>query len=62
MATIIVREHVAAMGESKNAFPMHRLEQLLDQIGSEIANESLRERFRRRVCEENAFNAGISKK
>ncbi|MGH7795349.1 MAG: ExeA family protein [Candidatus Binatia bacterium] len=63
MAAVILREHLVAMGESKGTFPMHRLEQLLDQTGSEIANEKLRERFRRRMCEEiYAFKAGISKK
>lgn len=52
MAAIILREHLVAMGESRNTFPIGRLEQLLDQIGSEIANDQLRERFRRRMCEE----------
>lgn len=63
MAAVILREHLVAMGESTGTFPMNRLEQLLDQTGSEIANEKLRERFRRRMCEEiYALKAGISKK
>jgi hypothetical protein len=62
MAAVIVWEHVRAMGESKNAFPMRRLQQLLDQTSSEIANDAMRERFRRRMCEEIfSFNAGISR-
>ena len=63
MAAVILRDHLVAMGESKGTFPMRRLEQLLDQTSSEIANEELRERFRRRMCEEiYAFKAGVSKK
>jgi general secretion pathway protein A len=63
MAAVIVAEHVAAMGESKSAFPLRRLQQLLDQTSSEIANESLRERFQRRMCEEiYALNVGNSSK
>jgi hypothetical protein len=52
MAAVILRDHLAVMGESKGAFPMRRLDQLLDQISSEIANENLKERFQRRMCEE----------
>jgi type II secretory pathway predicted ATPase ExeA len=61
MAEVIVRDHVAAMGESRSAFPMRRLQQLLDQTSSEIANDSLRERYRRKMCEELfAFNAALA--
>lgn len=52
MAAVILRDHLAAMGESKGTFPVGRLDQLLDQISSEIANENLKERFQRRMCEE----------
>jgi len=63
MAAVILRDHLVAMGESKGTFPMRRLEQLLDQISGEIANENLRERFQRRMCEEiYRFKAGISNK
>jgi general secretion pathway protein A len=62
MAAVIVGEHIRAMGESKNAFPMRRLQQLLDQTSSEIANDAMRERFQRRMCEEIfSFNVDITK-
>jgi hypothetical protein len=49
------------MGESKDTFPVRRLDQLLDQISSEIANENLKERFQRRMCEEiYRFKSGLA--
>ena len=52
MAAIIVQDHISGMSESKNSFPMHRLEQLLDQISHEIANSSMKESFMRKMSEE----------
>ena len=46
-ATMIVREHVAALGESMGKFPKSRLAELLEILSKEIVNEPLRISFRR---------------
>jgi hypothetical protein len=45
-ATIIVGEHVAALGESTQKFPKSRLAELLEILSKEIVNEPLRIGFR----------------
>jgi hypothetical protein len=45
-APIIVREHVAALGESMEKFPQSRLAELLEMLSKEIVNEPLRIGFR----------------
>jgi chromosome segregation ATPase len=46
-ATMIVREHVAALGESMEKFPKSRLAELLEILSKEIVNEPLRISFRK---------------
>jgi chromosome segregation ATPase len=46
-APLIVREHVAALGESMEKFPKSRLAELLEILSKEITNEPLRIGFRR---------------
>jgi chromosome segregation ATPase len=45
-APMIVREHVAALGESMEKFPKSRLAELLEILSKEIVNEPLRIGFR----------------
>jgi hypothetical protein len=46
-ATMIVREHIAALGESMEEFPKSRLGELLEVLSKEIVNEPLRISFRK---------------
>ena len=52
MASIIIQDQVAAMGESKNAFPTVRLTQLIDEASREIANEEMKIQFRELMSKE----------
>ncbi|HJU61294.1 MAG TPA: hypothetical protein VJ864_04555, partial [Candidatus Binatia bacterium] len=45
-APMIVREHVATLGESMDSFPKSRLAELLEILSKEIGNEPLRTGFR----------------
>jgi chromosome segregation ATPase len=45
-APMIVRKHVAALGESMENFPKSRLAELLEMLSKEIRNEPLRTGFR----------------
>jgi chromosome segregation ATPase len=45
-APMIVREHVAALGESMEKFPKSRLAELLEILSKEIVNETLKTGFR----------------
>jgi predicted ribosome quality control (RQC) complex YloA/Tae2 family protein len=45
-ASMIVRKHVAALGESMEEFPKSRLDDLLEILSKEIVNEPLRIGFR----------------
>jgi hypothetical protein len=45
-APMIVREHVASLGESMEKFPKARLAELLEILSKEIVNEPLRTGFR----------------
>lgn len=49
MASIIVREQIASLGESIDAFPKTRLEDLIEIVSNEIFNESLKSRFQRQM-------------
>jgi chromosome segregation ATPase len=46
-APMIVREHVAGLGESMEKFPKSRLAELLESLSKEIENEPLRIGFRK---------------
>lgn len=52
MAPLVVREHVAAMGESEKTFPKKRLPQLVDRTSQEILVETSRIEFQRFMEEE----------
>jgi len=49
MASMIVRDHVTALGESMEKFPKTRLTELLKDLSEEIGDEKLRAGFRERV-------------
>jgi hypothetical protein len=49
MAPLIVRDQIAAMGESKAAFPKHRLNELFELVSREILDERLRNSFCRKM-------------
>src|SRR5438309_6687069 len=46
LAPMIVRDHVAALGESMEKFPESRVSELLEVLSKEILNENLKTRFR----------------
>jgi len=52
MASIIIQDQIAAMGESKNAFPTIRLTQLIDEASREIANEEMKIQFHELMSKE----------
>jgi type II secretory pathway predicted ATPase ExeA len=52
MAAIIIDDHIAAMGETKEAFPKRRIGQLVDEISVEILNESMKGQFHQIISEE----------
>ena len=52
MASIIIQDQIAAMGESKNAFPKVRLTQLIDEASREIANEGMKIQFQQLMSKE----------
>jgi DNA repair exonuclease SbcCD ATPase subunit len=49
MASLIVRNHVKALGESMENFPKTRLAELIDKLSQEISDEKLRTGFRERL-------------
>jgi len=52
MASMIVRDHVAALGESIEKFPQARVGELLDTVSEEISDERQKIRFRARLAKE----------
>lgn len=52
MAPWIVRDHVAQMGESIDAFPVGRLEQLIERTSNEILTKRLKIRYQRLMAGE----------
>lgn len=51
IASIIVRDHVAALDESMQKFPKARLPELLESLSREILDENLKVDFRERLIE-----------
>ena len=51
LALLIVRQHVAALGESMEKFPKTRLPELLDRLVTEISDEKRQVEFRARVAQ-----------
>ena len=52
MASILIEDEIAAMGESKNAFPTVRLTQLIDEASREIASEEMKIQFHELMSKE----------
>jgi hypothetical protein len=50
IASLIVRDHVKAIGESMQKFPQRRLTELVDSLSKEIADDKLKADFRRRFA------------
>jgi hypothetical protein len=49
IASLIVRNHVKALGESTGKFPKARLPELIDNLSQEILDEKLKIVFRERL-------------
>jgi hypothetical protein len=52
MAPLIVRDRIALLGESQDAFPRSRIDELVKAIAPEIFHSELRTRFQKRISEE----------
>jgi DNA repair exonuclease SbcCD ATPase subunit len=49
IASLIVRDHVRALGESMEEFPQRRLTELLESLSGQIADAKLKAKFRERI-------------
>jgi hypothetical protein len=47
MAPLIIRDHIARLGESRAAFPKNRLKELFERVSQEILDERHRKEFYR---------------
>ena len=45
MAPLILRDHIALLGESRAAFPKNRLKELFERVSQEILDDRLRNDF-----------------
>jgi len=52
MADRVIRDRISALGESCNAFPEIRLSELIELVGREILNETMRARFQDMMLQE----------
>jgi capsular exopolysaccharide synthesis family protein len=52
VAPLILRDHIALLGESQDAFPKSRVDELVKLIAPEILHAELRSRFQKNVSEE----------
>jgi general secretion pathway protein A len=52
MAHLVLRDQIAALGESRDAFPRIKLRQLVDLVSREILNETMRDRFQNMMFQE----------
>jgi general secretion pathway protein A len=52
MAHLVLRDQVAALGESRDAFPEIKVRELIDLVSQEILNETMRARFQDMMFEE----------
>jgi capsular exopolysaccharide synthesis family protein len=52
MAPLIVRDRIASFGESQDAFPKSRIDELVRSIAPEIFHSELRTRFQKKILEE----------
>ena len=55
IASLVVRDQIAALGERYESFPRVRLGELIDLVGQEILNEKMKETFRKTMAEEIRF-------
>jgi chromosome segregation ATPase len=49
IASLIVRDHARALGESMEEFPQRRLTELLESLSGQIADDKLKAKFRERI-------------
>ena len=49
IASLIVRDHVRALGESMEEFPQRRLTELLESLSGQIADDKQKAKFRERI-------------
>jgi general secretion pathway protein A len=52
MAHLVLRDQIAALGESRDAFPQIKLRHLIDLVSREILNETMRSRFQDMMFQE----------
>jgi general secretion pathway protein A len=52
MAQLVLRDQIAALGESRDAFPQIKLRHLIDLVSREILNETMRCRFQNMMFQE----------
>ena len=52
MASLVVRDQIAGLGESMHAFPRGRLKELVELLSQEIFDETLKIRFRQQIAKE----------
>jgi polysaccharide biosynthesis transport protein len=52
MAPLVLQDHVLALGESSDALPKAKLEQLVKRVGQEILVDSIRQRFEEEMLRE----------
>ncbi len=52
MASVVVRDQIAALGESKESFPKTRLAELVESVSQEILDQALKMRFQQLMVEE----------
>lgn len=52
MAPRVIREKLSRLGEAREAFPVAKLETLVESVGQEILNETMRRGFQDRMLQE----------
>ena len=52
VAPLILRDHIALLGESQNAFPRNRIDELVKLIAPEILHREIRANFQKEISEE----------
>jgi len=52
MATLVLDDHILALGESSESFPEAKIEELTKRISEEILDDSLRVRFEKQMSKE----------
>jgi general secretion pathway protein A len=52
MAHLVLRDQISALGESRDAFPQLKLSELIELVGREILNETMRARFQNMMFQE----------